>query len=73
MDGKQYVAFMGCMGRPAPVVGATDAKVDGAPMLFVFEVGGTAKLPDPPPPQQFGPPRGAPAPPRSPAPEAPHN
>jgi quinohemoprotein ethanol dehydrogenase len=62
VDGKQYVAFMGGAGRPPQVVGPTDAKVDGAPMLFVWEVGGTAALPEPPPPQPFGPPPGAPKP-----------
>ncbi len=73
VDGKQYVAFMGGMGRPAPVVGANDAKVDGAPMLFVFEIGGTAALPAPAPPPQFGfgpPPTAAPKPAAA---EAPHN
>jgi quinohemoprotein ethanol dehydrogenase len=50
VDGKQYVAFMGGTGRPAQTVGPTDAKVDNAPMLFVFEAGGTAALPPPPAP-----------------------
>jgi quinohemoprotein ethanol dehydrogenase len=44
-DGKQYVAFMGGMGRPAPSVGPNDAKVDFPPMLFVFEVDGKADMP----------------------------
>jgi quinohemoprotein ethanol dehydrogenase len=47
VDGRQYVAFMGGAGRPPQVVGPTDAKVDNPPMLFVFEVGGTAALPPP--------------------------
>ncbi len=73
VDGKQYVAFIGGLGRPAPTVGPNDAKIDGAPMLFVFEVGGTAALPAPPPPQAspFGPPPAAA--PKPVAPEAPHN
>lgn len=72
-DGKQYVAFIGGMGRPAPVVGPNDAKVDGAPTLFVFEVGGNAALPAPPAaqPSQFGPPPAAA--PKPAAPEAPHD
>jgi hypothetical protein len=70
VDGKQYVAFMAGTGRPAQTVGPTDAKVDNAPMLFVFEVGGNA-VPPPPPvagarPFRAGPP---PAPPAAPAPE----
>jgi len=48
VDGKQYVAFMAGAGRPAQTVGPTDAKVDNPPMLFVFELGGTAALPPPP-------------------------
>jgi hypothetical protein len=45
VDGTQYVAFVGGMGRPAATVGPTDATVDNAPMLFVFALGGTAALP----------------------------
>jgi quinohemoprotein ethanol dehydrogenase len=48
IDGKQYVAFMAGSGRSAQDVGRNDAKVDNPPMLFVFEVGGTAALPPPP-------------------------
>jgi quinohemoprotein ethanol dehydrogenase len=48
VDGKQYVAFMAGVGRPPQTVGPTDAKVDNPPMLFVFEVGGTATLPPSP-------------------------
>ena len=36
VDGKQYVAFQGGLGRPATTVGATNDKVDHPPMLFVF-------------------------------------
>ncbi len=45
VDGKQYLAFMAGLGRPALTVGPTDAKIDNPPMLFVFELGGTAALP----------------------------
>ena len=48
VDGKQYVAFMAGVGRPPQPVGPTDAKVDNPPILFVFEVGGTATLPPSP-------------------------
>ena len=68
VDGKQYVTFLAGTGRPAQTAGPTDAKVDNAPTLFVFEVGGTAALPPPPPPGQT--PFGAPPPP--PAATAPH-
>jgi quinohemoprotein ethanol dehydrogenase len=71
VDGKQYVAFLAGAGRPA--VGPTDAKIDSPPMLFVFEVGGTAALPPPPvaAPKPFGP-KPAPTPPAAPAQEL-HN
>jgi quinohemoprotein ethanol dehydrogenase len=49
IDGKQYVAFMAGQGRPAAQVGANDAKVDNAPMLFVFALDGKAELPAPAP------------------------
>jgi quinohemoprotein ethanol dehydrogenase len=49
IDGKQYVAFAGGLGRAATVYGPNDAKVDNAPMLFVFALGGKAKLPEKPP------------------------
>jgi len=45
VDGKQYVAFQGGMGRPAQSVGANNAKVDYPPMLFVFEVDGKGEMP----------------------------
>ncbi|HTW68179.1 MAG TPA: PQQ-dependent dehydrogenase, methanol/ethanol family [Bryobacteraceae bacterium] len=57
VDGKQYVAFMGGLGRTVITPGPTDAKVDAPPLLFVFELDGKAPMPAPasaPPP--FGPP-----------------
>jgi quinohemoprotein ethanol dehydrogenase len=62
VDGKQYIAFLSGTGRPPNVVGPNDAKVDNAPMLFAFEVGGTAALP---------PPAAAPAKPAAPKPPPP--
>jgi quinohemoprotein ethanol dehydrogenase len=50
VDGTQYVAFGGGLGRPAATLGPNDAKVDNAPMLFVFKLGGKAELPPAPPP-----------------------
>jgi PQQ-dependent dehydrogenase (methanol/ethanol family) len=47
--GKQYVAFMGGLGRAATVVGPTDATVEHPPMLFVFELDGKGELPTPAP------------------------
>ncbi len=47
VDGKQYVVFMAGTGRPPQAVGPTDAKVDNPPLLFAFELGGTAPLPPP--------------------------
>jgi quinohemoprotein ethanol dehydrogenase len=62
-DGKQYVAVMGGLGRAATVVGPTDAKVDGPPLLFVFALDGKAPMPEPvAPPRPFGAP---PPPPRT--------
>jgi quinohemoprotein ethanol dehydrogenase len=59
--GKQYVAFLGGLGRPANVVGPNDAKVDNPPLLFVFEVDGKAEMPKPaPPPENRRPPAAAP-------------
>ena len=43
--GKQYVAFMGGLGRSATIVGPNDAKVDNPPLLFVFELDGNAPMP----------------------------
>jgi quinohemoprotein ethanol dehydrogenase len=55
VDGKQYVAVMGGLGRPATVVGPNDAKVDGPPLLFVFELDGKTPMPTPvAPPRPFG-------------------
>jgi hypothetical protein len=64
VDGKQYVAFGGGVGRPANVFGPNDAKVDNPPMMFVFALDGKAELPSPPPPAAPAPP-----PPTGPAPE----
>jgi quinohemoprotein ethanol dehydrogenase len=50
VDGKQYVAFGGGLGRAANVQGPNNATVDNAPMMFVFALDGTAELPPPPPP-----------------------
>jgi quinohemoprotein ethanol dehydrogenase len=47
--GKQYVAFMGGLGRAATVVGATNDPVDFPPMLFVFELDGKQEFPKPAP------------------------
>ncbi|MEP6963701.1 MAG: peptigoglycan-binding protein LysM, partial [Acidobacteriota bacterium] len=59
-------------GRPPQVVGATDAKIDNPPMLFVFEIGGTGTLPTSPVPPAQAPKPAAPKP-APPAAEAPHN
>jgi quinohemoprotein ethanol dehydrogenase len=50
--GKQYVAFMGGLGRPANVVGPNNAKIDSPPMLFVFALDGKAEMPKPAPPPE---------------------
>jgi len=50
VDGTQYVAFGGGLGRPAATLGPNNATVDNAPMLFVFKLGGKAELPPAPPP-----------------------
>ena len=62
-DGKQYVAFVGGLGRRADVVGPNNAPVDDPPMLFVFALDGQAQLPKPAPLP----------PPRNPAPEQANN
>ncbi len=49
VDGKQYVAFGGGLGRAANVIGPNNAKVDNAPIMYVFALDGTAELPAPPP------------------------
>jgi quinohemoprotein ethanol dehydrogenase len=50
VDGTQYVAFQGGLGRPAQTVGPNDAKVDNPPMMFVFALDGKAAMPLPAPP-----------------------
>jgi quinohemoprotein ethanol dehydrogenase len=53
VDGKQYVAFVGGLGRSVMTAGSTDAKIDTPPMLFVFELDGKTPMPAaaaPPPP-----------------------
>lgn len=53
VDGKQYVALLGGIGRPFTVEGPTNAKVGTPPLLFVFALDGKAPLPAPaaaPPP-----------------------
>jgi quinohemoprotein ethanol dehydrogenase len=68
VDGKQYVAFGGGLGRAATVVAPNNAKADYPPTFFVFTLDGTADLPEPAPAPQ---PPGGPtaAPPAAPAPE----
>ena len=46
IDGRQYVAFGGGIGRAATVVAPTDAKTDNPPVLFVFALGGKATMPE---------------------------
>jgi quinohemoprotein ethanol dehydrogenase len=60
IDGKQYVALMGGLGRSVMTAGPTDAKVDTPPLLFVFELDGKTPMPTPAAPP---PPFGAPPPP----------
>ncbi|HTC89186.1 MAG TPA: PQQ-dependent dehydrogenase, methanol/ethanol family [Bryobacteraceae bacterium] len=45
VDGKQYVALMGGLGRQVMTPGPTDAKVDTPPLLFVFELDGKTPMP----------------------------
>jgi quinohemoprotein ethanol dehydrogenase len=68
VDGTQYVAFGGGIGRAANVVGPNNAKVENAPMMFVFTLDGKAELPAPPPPA-LPPATGPTLPPAGPAPE----
>jgi quinohemoprotein ethanol dehydrogenase len=49
VDGKQYVAFQGGLGRPATTVGTNDEKIEHPPMMFVFALDGKAELPKPAP------------------------
>ena len=44
VDGTQYVAFGGGLGGPAVAGAPTNAKVENAPMMFVFALGGKAEL-----------------------------
>ena len=66
VDGTQYVAFGGGLGRAATIVGPNNEKVDNPPIMFVFTLDGKAELPTPAPPPQPAPGPGAPA---GPAPE----
>ncbi len=50
VDGRQYVAFGGGLGRPNSVFGPTNDTTENAPMMFVFALDGKAELPPPPPP-----------------------
>jgi quinohemoprotein ethanol dehydrogenase len=69
VDGKQYVAFAGGLGRAANAAGANNAKVDNAPMMFVFALDGNAELPAAPPPAANAVPPVPGPPPAGPAPE----
>ena len=71
VEGKQYVAFGGGLGRAANVQGPNNEKVDNAPMMFVFALDGTAELPPPPPPAATPAPAGPGAVPPVPAPAGP--
>ncbi len=60
VDGKQYVAFQGGLGRLATIVGANDEKVDNPPIMFAFALDGTAEMPKAaPPPPPNNPPKAA--------------
>jgi quinohemoprotein ethanol dehydrogenase len=62
VDGKQYVALMGGLGRAPNAPAAPNAKNDTPPLLFVFELDGKTPMPAaaaPPPP--FGAPPPPPA------------
>jgi quinohemoprotein ethanol dehydrogenase len=50
VDGTQYVAFAGGLGRANSTFGRTSDKVENAPMMFVFALDGKAALPPAPPP-----------------------
>ncbi|MEP6963438.1 MAG: PQQ-dependent dehydrogenase, methanol/ethanol family, partial [Acidobacteriota bacterium] len=60
VDGKQYVAFQGGLGRPAATVAPNNAKIDNPPMMFVFALDGKEELPKPAPPVANPPPPPAP-------------
>src|SRR5688572_9514140 len=68
VDGKQYVAFGGGLGRAANVVGPNNAKVENAPIMFVFALDGTAEMPAAPPAAVPATPAPAPAPGPAPTP-----
>jgi quinohemoprotein ethanol dehydrogenase len=58
VDGKQYVAFGGGLGRAATIVGPNNAQVENAPILFVFALDGKEEMPAPapaPPPRAQAP------------------
>ena len=55
VEGKQYVAFGGGLGRAATVVGPNNAKIDNPPIMFVFALDGNAEMPTPAPPPAPGP------------------
>jgi glucose dehydrogenase len=69
VDGNQYVAFQGGLGRAAAAVGPNDTKIDNPPMMFVFALDGRAEMPKPAPPQNNNRNNNAPPPP---APEVEH-
>jgi quinohemoprotein ethanol dehydrogenase len=50
VEGTQYVAFAGGLGRPNSTFGPTNETVENAPMMFVFALDGKAALPSAPPP-----------------------
>jgi quinohemoprotein ethanol dehydrogenase len=53
IDGKQYVALVGGLGRSVMATGSTNDKIDTPPLLFVFELDGKEPMPKaaaPPPP-----------------------
>jgi quinohemoprotein ethanol dehydrogenase len=57
VDGKQYVALTGGLGKTVMTPGPTDEKIDTPPLLFVFELDGKAPMPKAAaPPPAFGPP-----------------
>jgi quinohemoprotein ethanol dehydrogenase len=62
VDGKQYVAFGGGLGRAATIVAPNNATVEYPPIMFVFTLDGKAELPAaaPPPPAPGAPPAPAP-------------
>jgi hypothetical protein len=61
VDGKQYIAFGGGLGRAATIVAPNNEKVDNPPILFVFALDGNAEMPAPaPPPPPPTPPAAAP-------------